>query len=114
MNFEQTLQQWVVLDNEIKNYNQKLKEIREKQKNTEDILINYACSKNLLYSTIKLQDNKLKFVNTKITSPLTLKYLEKSLGEIIKNSEQVKAIMNYIKNNRESKIVPELKRFYNN
>lgn len=114
MNFEQTLQQWLVLDNEVKNYNQKIKDIRAKQKNTEDLLINYAYSKNLLYSTIKLQNDKFKFVNTKITSPLTFKYLEKSLGEIIKNSEQVKAIMNYIKNNRESKIVPELKRFYNN
>jgi len=114
MNFEQTLQQWLLLDNEIKNYNQKLREIRDKQKNIEEILIKHAHNKNLLYSTLKIQDDKLKFVNTKTSSPLTFKYLEKSLGEIIKNSEQVKIIVNHIKNNRESKIVTELKRFYNN
>ena len=53
-------------------------------------------------------------MNTKVTQPLTFKYLEKSLGEIIKNSEQVNTIVNHIKNNRDSKIVTELKRFYNN
>ena len=114
MNFEQTLQQWLVLDNQIKIYSEKLKEIRNKQKNTEEILTSHASNNNLFHSTIKTTDGKLKFVNTKVTSPLTFKYLEKSLGEIIKNSEQVKLIMNHLKISRESKIVPELKRFYNN
>jgi hypothetical protein len=114
MNFEQTLQQWLLLDNEIKNYNLKLKEVRTKQKTYEELLIKYANNKNLLYSTLKLEDDKLKFVNTKVTPPLTFKYLEKSLGEIIKNGEQVKTIVNHIKSSRESKIVTELKRFYNN
>jgi len=114
MNFEQILQQWLVLDNEIKNYNQKLKEARIKQKNAEELLIKHANNKNLLNTTLNMQNERLKFMNTKITQPLTFKYLEKSLGEIIKNSEQVNTIVNHIKNNRDSKIVTELKRFYNN
>ena len=114
MNFEQTLQQWLVLDNEIKNYNQKLKEARIKQKKSEELLIKHANNKNLLNTTLNMQNERLKFMNTKITQPLTFKYLEKSLGEIIKNSEQVNTIVNHIKNNRDSKIVTELKRFYNN
>jgi HD superfamily phosphohydrolase len=114
MNFEQTLQQWLVLDNEIKNYNQKLKEVRIKQKNAEELLIKHANNKNLLNTTLNLQNERLKFMNTKVTQPLTFKYLEKSLGEIIKNSEQVNTIVNHIKNNRDCKIVTELKRFYNN
>ena len=51
---------------------------------------------------------------TKVQSPLTFKYLEKSLGEIIKNENQVKQIVEYIKNKREVKVVPEIKRFSNN
>jgi septal ring factor EnvC (AmiA/AmiB activator) len=114
MNFEQTIQQWVLLDNQIKVYNEKLKDLRDKRENLEQKLSQHATNNNLTNSTIKTSDGKLKFVNTKITSPLTFKYLEKSLGEIIKNSEQVNVIVNYIKNNRESKIVPEIKRYYNN
>jgi hypothetical protein len=114
MNFEQTIQQWLILDNQIKTYNEKLKELRLKQNNIEETLTNYANDNHLLYSTIKTTDGKLKFVNTKFTSPLTFRYLEKSLGEIIKNPDQVKTIIHHIKNNRDSKIIPELKRFYNN
>ena len=114
MNFEQTIQQWVLLDNQIKIHNEKLKELRNKRDNIEEKLSQHALNNNLTNSTIKTSDGKLKFVNTKIASPLTFKYLEKTLGEIIKNSEQVSAIINHIKNNRECKIVHELKRYYNN
>ena len=67
MNFEQILQQWLVLDNEIKNYNQKLKEARIKQKNAEELLIKHANNKNLLNTTLNMQNERLKFMNTKIT-----------------------------------------------
>jgi len=114
MNFEQTIQQWVLLDNQVKIYNEKLKELRNKRDNIEEKLSQHALNNNLTNSVIKITDGKIKFVNTKTTSPLTFKYLEKSLGEIIKNTEQVSSIINHVRNNRECKIVPELKRFYNN
>jgi hypothetical protein len=114
MNFEQTIQKWVLLDNQIKIYNEKLKELRDKRDIIEQQLSQEAEKNNLTNSVIKITDGKLKFVNSKINSPLTFKYLEKSLGEIIKNSEQVNAIINYVKNNRVSKITTELKRYYNN
>ena len=114
MNFEQTIQQWVLLDNQVKIYNEKLKELRNKRDNIEEKLSQHALNNNLTNSVIKITDGKIKFVNTKTTSPLTFKYLEKSLGEIIKNTEQVTSIINHVRNNRECKIVPELKRFYNN
>ena len=114
MNFEQTIQQWLLLDNQIKNYNEKLKELRSKRENIEQKLSQHALTNNLMNSIIKTSDSRLKFVNTKVTSPLTFKYIEKTLGEIIKNTEQANTIVNYIKNNREHKIVPELKRYYNN
>jgi hypothetical protein len=114
MNFEQTIQQWLLLDNQIKICNEKIKELRDKRDNIEGKLSEHALNNNLTNSIIKTSDGKIKFVNTKTTTPLTFKYLEKSLGEIIKNNEQVSAIINYIKNNREHKILHELKRYYNN
>jgi dihydroorotase len=46
--------------------------------------------------------------------PLTFKYIEKTLGEVIKNESQVKLIMEHLKLKRETKIVSEIKRLYNN
>jgi len=114
MSFENQIQQWVSLDNQLKQLNEKTKELREKRNVLEETITNYASSNNLSNATIGISDGKLKFVNTKVQEPLTFKYLEKTLSEVIKNESQVKLIMEHIKQKRSAKIVPEIKRFSNN
>jgi len=114
MNFENQIQQWVSLDNQLKQLSDKTKELRDKRNQLEENITNYASSNNLSNATVKISDGKLKFVNTKIQEPLTFKYLEKTLNEVIKNETQVKLIMEHIKQKRAVKIVPEIKRFSNN
>jgi seryl-tRNA synthetase len=112
--FENQIKQWVHLDNQLKELNNKTKELREKRNALEQNITTYASSNNLSNSTVQIGDGKLKFVNTKVPEPLTFKYLEKSLGEIIKNDSQVQVIMEHIKQKRTVKVVPEIKRFSNN
>ena len=114
MSFENQIQQWVLLDNQLKQLNEKAKEMREKRNALEQNITNYASSNNLSNAVIQISDGKLKFANTKVPEPITFKYLEKTLGEIIKNEAQVKLIMEHIKQKRNIKIVPEIKRFSNN
>jgi hypothetical protein len=114
MNLETQVQQWVQLDNLVRQTNDKLKELRDKRNVLEDKIISYASSNNLNNATIKISDGRLKFCNTRVPEPLTFKYLENTLSEVIKNESQVKLIMDHIKNKREIKIVPEIKRFSNN
>ena len=114
MSFESQIQQWVQTDNQLKQLNEKAKELREKRNTLEENLTTYASSNNLSNATVQISDGKLKFVNTKVQEPLTFKYLEKSLSEVIKNESQVKLIMEHVKQKRSSKIVPEIKRFSNN
>ena len=114
MNFEQQIQQWVSVDNQLKQLNEKTKELREKRNSLEENITNYASTNNLSNATIKIGDGKLKFTNTRVPEPLTFKYLEKTLGEVIKNESQVKLIMEHLKQKRAIKVVPEIKRFSNN
>ena len=114
MSFEQNIQQWVSIDNQLKLYNDKIRDLREKKCDITETIMEHASNNNLLKSVIQLSDGKLKITETKVQEPLTFKYLEKSLGEIIKSEEQVNQIMNYIKKKRETKIVSEIKRYSNN
>jgi hypothetical protein len=107
MNFEQNIQQWIQLDNQIQMYNEKIKELRNKKNLIENNITSYAANNNILNSSIKI-------VNTKVIPPLTFKYLEKSLGEIIKNKDQVNRIILHIRNNRDIRVIPEIKRLSNN
>ena len=114
MSFENQIQQWVSIDNQLKQINEKTKELRERKNNIEQHITNYASTNNLSHTTVQISDGRLKFTNTNIAEPLTFKYVEKTLGEVIKNESQVKIIMEHLKQKRTIKTVPEIKRFYNN
>ena len=114
MNFENQIQQWVVIDNQLKILNEKTKDLREKRNALTSNITNYAYNNGLSNKSIQISDGKIKISNSKIAEPLTFKYIEKTLGEVIKNETHVKMIMEHLKQKRESKIVPEIKRFSNN
>jgi hypothetical protein len=110
-NIEKQLQQWVILDNQYKLVQEKAKELREKKHSLlESITTNGGLSTN---SVVNITDGRIKLVNTHTTTPLTFTYVETCLSEIIKNEEQVKKIVDYLKKRRETKTVTELKRYYN-
>ena len=75
MNFESNIQQWITMDNQIKAYNEKIKELRDKKMILGKQITEHAFSNNLSNSTIKMGDTKLRFLNTKISEPITFKYL---------------------------------------
>jgi hypothetical protein len=114
MNFENQIQQWVQLDDHLKQLNEKTKDVREKRNTLQQNIINYASLNNLSNANVQISDGKLKFTNTKVQEPITFKYLEKTLSEVIKSETQVKLIMEHIKQKRTVKIVQEIKRFSNN
>jgi hypothetical protein len=114
MSFEQNIQQWVTIDNQMKHLSEKMKELREKKVELTEHINEHIETNNLSNASVQISDGQLKFVKVKETQPLTFKYLETCLSEIIKNEEQVKKIIEYIKNKREVKEFPEIKRLYKN
>ena len=109
--FESQIQQWVSIDNQLRIVNDKAKELRESKNALCKNITAYVEQQNLSNATVQISDGKLKFVETKIAAPLTYRHLEKCLAEIIKNESQVRQIVDYLKQKREIKIVPEIKRF---
>jgi hypothetical protein len=110
---DKTIQNWVELDNELKKLNEKAKDVRTRKNDIEDKIMTYVEDNNMNNSVVNITDGKIKFCETKQTSPLTLGFLEKCLSEVIANQSQVKQIVDYIKSKRETKMVPEIKRYYN-
>lgn len=110
---EDIIKEWVQLDNQSRIYNDKLKSIKERKQRLLDRMTeeNDTFSNDLHNKTINISDGRLKFFNTKVTTPLSYKYLQTHLGRIIRNESQVEQIINYLKQNREIKLVPEIKRF---
>lgn len=113
MSFENNIQQWVSIDNKLRILNEQTKILREQKQCVTSQITNYVTSNNLIDKRIPLNDGQLRFSNIKETQPLTFKYLETCLKEIIKNDEQVVKILDYVKKKREVKVNQDIKRLYN-
>jgi hypothetical protein len=111
--FETNIQKWVMLDNQIRYINDKIKVLREDKNKVENSIIRHIETNKMQNSVVSISDGKLKFTNYKQTSPITLSHVEECLSKCIANKDHVEKIMNYIKSTRPSKYVSDIKRTYN-
>ena len=111
--FENNIKTWVNIDNQIKSLNEKARELREQRNELCTEIINYAGSNNLGNATVEISDGRLKFATSRSTAPLTLRFIQTCLEDVIKEPEPVSKIMKYIKSKREVRTSSDIKRYYN-
>ena len=111
--FDKQIQKWIELDNKLKKINNEIKTTREMKNDLESSIMEIVNNKKLLNTSISTIDGRLRFVETKSSNPLSLTFVEQCLHELIPNALQVQHILKYIKEKREIKINPEIKRYYN-
>ena len=113
MNFEEGIQRWVDVDNEIRKHNESLKELRRQRNDLSSDIISFAAENQMTDKIIQITDGKLKFKTSNSKAPLTLKYIHHCLTEQIESEEDIKIIMKYISENREIKQSQDIQRIYN-
>jgi CxxC motif-containing protein len=111
--FDKQIQKWVEVDNKIKKMNAELKSSREMKNDLEASIMTTVNNKKMLNTSLSLPDGRLRFVETKTTNPISLTFIEQCLNDLIPNKSQVQHILKYMKEKREIKINPEIKRYYN-
>ena len=114
MSFEQNIKNWVALDNTIRKQTDHIRILKEERSELANHINSHVREKNLESVTVEISDGKLRFATTKISQPLTFKYIEECLEDIIPDKNQVEKIIHYIKNKRDIKYSEEIKRYYNN
>ena len=111
MSIENQLNEWVAIDDKLRSLGESIKELRSRRTSLTTSIQNSLVNRNLQEKKIPLGDGHIKLVNTRINEPLTFAYLDKSLHGIIQNEQQIRVIIEHIKNGRTSKTLTELKRF---
>ena len=63
MSFEDNIKEWVALDNQLKLFNDKIKQLRDKRMSVSDKILNVdSFESRLKNKTLEISDGKLKFV----------------------------------------------------
>tara|TARA_Y100000992_G_scaffold126248_1_gene82874 strand:+ start:19 stop:381 length:363 start_codon:yes stop_codon:yes gene_type:complete len=106
------IKNYVLIDDQLKIINQKVKSLREKKTYLANQICEYS-EKNNINKKIKISDGELKIVEKKDYSPLSYGYIEECLKKIIHDENKVDYIINFIKDNRDIKLSYEIKRVKN-
>ena len=112
MDFTESIREWVAIDNKIKKYQEEIKKTRAIKNELTSSILENAENSNMQHATIEITDGKLKFQNTRVTAPLTFRFLEECLNECITGNDEVKQIIKFIKSKREVKYILDIKRTY--
>ena len=106
------VQRWVLAETQLKQLNEKVKQMRELKAAAATNITTYTRQQNYK-GNIKISDGELRIGEKKEYTPLTFSYLEKCLGNIIPDNAHVEYIIKYLKENREITTSQEIKRIFN-
>jgi hypothetical protein len=110
---EQRIQRWVQLDNQIKQANDQVRELRESRNHVESSILTHVADHNLSHATVRIKDGgTLRFAfNAKHPPAITLAFLNEALAECCP-PQQADTIMQHIRAKRDAaaKIVSEIRR----
>jgi uncharacterized protein YllA (UPF0747 family) len=110
--FAEDIKKWVTLDTQLKVVHEKTKQMREMKSDLQIKIYDYMEKANLLDKKIGIHDGELRFVEKKEQTTLSFGYIERCLGQILSEKEQVDYILQYLKEKRETQVVKELRRTY--
>jgi hypothetical protein len=106
----QYIQKWVIVDNQLKILQDKIKPLRELKCKLTSEIHNILQETNSTHKIIEIPNEELKLIDKKEYSSLTFGYIEECMHQLIPDPEQVVFVMNYLKEHRETKHVPDIRR----
>jgi len=107
---EKSIQKWVLVDNQIQVLQEKIKTMREWKKKMSEKVVLKMNEKGIQDRIISIPDGELSIQDKKEYSSLSYGYIEECLQKIIKDKDQIDYIMDVLRENREIKIIKEIKR----
>ena len=106
-NFRENIGQWLQLDANIQQYNNKIKELKTKKSNVEEKILKEIETKDLKNTKFKMSNNNIFYNTTYTLPPLNAKLLESVLLKYT-SKDNVAKILTYIENQRESGRKPSI------
>ena len=107
--FSQEVQKYVKLEEEIQTLQSQLKTLKEEKQTSQNIIAKTMVSQNWQNRVIDAGSSELSLVERKQYGSITFTYLAEKLKNIIPDEEQVKYVIQYLKDQREVKTIQDIK-----
>ena len=107
----QNVQEYSAIDDELQELSEKQKDLRERKRNLETIIIQTMKDKSIDTRTMKQGSYHFCIGTRKQYSALTFSYLEKTFEKMIPDKDNRHFLLQYLRENREVKYIAELKKY---
>ena len=106
MTLEEDIKQWIKLDDNIKQLNQEIKNIKYQKETYNNNILHHITSNNLENAVVKINNDKLRFMDTNYSQPLTYKFIMECLYKYYDDDDnKAIEILLFIKSQRQIKTV---------
>ena len=106
--FVEVVKNWVKLDDEIRDYTSKIKDLKNERKEFEDFILEYM--ENINENVIEITGGKLRRNKSQTKTPLKEESIQTALYDITKDNEKSMQMTKHIMENRPSVERVNLKR----
>ncbi len=104
-----SIRDWIQVDNEMRNLQEKLKKLRKSKKDITGSLVDVM--KNNEIDCFDINDGKLIYSKTRVKKPINKDYLNKTLTMFFENDkEKATQLSNFLLEQREEKITESIRR----
>lgn len=110
--FIKAVKHWVSLDNQLRIFNERIREAREAKSVLTQQIYQYTEDNNFTNPSIEISDGELIVCDKREYSSLSFSYIDKCLTKLIKDPAHVDRIIHALKENREQFVVPDIRRIY--
>jgi GTP-dependent phosphoenolpyruvate carboxykinase len=110
--FIKAVKHWVSLDNQLRIFNERIREARETKSILTQQIYQYTEDNNFTNPSIEISDGELIVCDKREYSSLSFSYIDKCLTKLIKDPAHVDKIIHTLKENREHYVVPDIRRIY--
>jgi len=110
--FSENVQKWVLIDNQLKQYNEQIRKLREYRGCLTQGIHTYINDNHLENISIGISDGELKLIEKRDYTPLTFTYIKTCLTKIMNDQSQVDRILVYLRENREIKTSADIRRIH--
>ena len=102
MNFNNSMIEWVTIDNTQREYLNKLKDIREQKSAISEKLVNHIKQNDMETNVFKItsMNTNVQLSKTNVQESLTFKLIEECLDEYLNDKSKTGDIINFIRNKR--------------
>ena len=104
------LQRWNQIDQQLKIVTEKLRDAQQERRELAQQIHETISEKKLDIRKISLSDGELRLGEKREYSPLSFSYVETCLMELLHDSEKVQHVIEYLRENRQVKIVPDIRK----